>query len=47
MELFVGGKEIVNSYVELNDPFDQMERFRNQVKVRLCALWWGVAFKLS
>ncbi|KAI8897859.1 hypothetical protein BC833DRAFT_592077 [Globomyces pollinis-pini] len=29
-ECFVGTKEICNSYTELNDPFDQRERFEQQ-----------------
>ncbi len=32
-ELFINGKEIANAYSELNDPIDQMERFREQVKL--------------
>ncbi|KAM0675108.1 hypothetical protein GVAV_001450 [Gurleya vavrai] len=31
-ELFINGKEICNAYTELNDPFDQKERFEEQVK---------------
>ncbi|KAM0676677.1 lysyl-tRNA synthetase [Binucleata daphniae] len=31
-ELFINTKEICNAYTELNDPFDQKERFENQVK---------------
>ena len=31
-EFFVGGREIANGFSELNDPDDQAERFRNQVK---------------
>lgn len=31
-ELFIAGMEIANSYNELNDPFDQAERFRDQLK---------------
>lgn len=31
-ELFIGGMEIANSYNELNEPFDQKERFLEQVK---------------
>jgi lysyl-tRNA synthetase class 2 len=30
-ELIVNGKEICNAYTELNDPFDQKERFEQQV----------------
>ncbi|MGX3010977.1 lysine--tRNA ligase [Helicobacter sp. 23-1044] len=30
-ELFIGGKEISNGFSELNDPLDQMERFKAQV----------------
>lgn len=31
-ELFVAGMELSNSYNELNDPFDQAERFHEQLK---------------
>ena len=31
-ELFIGGMEIANSYNELNDPFDQAQRFNDQLK---------------
>ncbi len=31
-ELFIAGMEISNSYNELNDPFDQAERFREQLQ---------------
>ena len=31
-ELFVAGKEIANAYTELNDPFEQRERFLEQLK---------------
>ena len=31
-ELFIGGKEISNGFSELNDPLDQLERFKDQVK---------------
>lgn len=30
-ELFIGGKEISNGFSELNDPLDQLERFKAQV----------------
>lgn len=30
-ELFIGGKEIANGFSELNDPIDQLERFKMQV----------------
>ncbi|MDR2466256.1 MAG: lysine--tRNA ligase, partial [Prevotellaceae bacterium] len=33
-ELFVCGKEICNAYSELNDPIDQLERFREQAKLK-------------
>jgi lysyl-tRNA synthetase class 2 len=32
-ELFINGKEVANAYSELNDPIDQMERFREQIKL--------------
>lgn len=32
-ELFINGKEIANAYSELNDPIDQLERFREQMKL--------------
>lgn len=31
-ELFIAGMEIANSYNELNDPFDQAQRFHDQLK---------------
>ena len=33
-ELFIGGMEIANSFTELNDPIDQLERLNNQVELR-------------
>ncbi len=33
-ELFIGGAEIGNAFSELNDPLDQAERFKMQMKAR-------------
>ncbi|MGC8870435.1 MAG: lysine--tRNA ligase, partial [Brevinematia bacterium] len=33
-ELFIGGFEVSNAYTELNDPFDQKNRFDEQLKQR-------------
>ncbi|KAJ3092995.1 hypothetical protein HK102_013269 [Quaeritorhiza haematococci] len=33
-ELFVAGKELINAYDELNDPFEQRSRFAQQLKNR-------------
>lgn len=33
-ELYIAGFEIANAYSELNDPFDQKERFENQLKAK-------------
>ena len=33
-ELFVCGKELANAYSELNDPIDQLDRFKDQLKQR-------------
>ena len=33
-ELFISGKEFANAYTELNDPIDQLERFKDQIKER-------------
>ena len=32
-ELMINGKEIANAYSELNDPIDQLERFKDQLKL--------------
>jgi len=33
-EFFIAGKEIANGFNELNDPIDQLERFKAQVKAK-------------
>jgi len=33
-ELFIAGMELANSFSELNNPFDQAERFKHQVNAR-------------
>lgn len=33
-ELMITGKEIANAYSELNDPIDQLERFREQARLK-------------
>ena len=32
-ELMINGREIANAYSELNDPIDQMERFKDQLRL--------------
>jgi len=33
-EFFIYGRELGNAYSELNDPIDQLERFKDQIKLR-------------
>jgi len=33
-ESIIGGREMCNAFSELNDPFDQKQRFENQMKLR-------------
>jgi lysyl-tRNA synthetase class 2 len=33
-ELMVNGKELANAYTELNDPIDQLNRFKEQLKLK-------------
>ena len=38
-EGFMCGKEFCNAYTELNDPFEQRERFEEQVGPNLLIFW--------
>lgn len=52
-ELYIGGMEVANAYSELNDPVEQLERFKEQIKIDtetsenidedfVCALEYGM-----
>jgi lysyl-tRNA synthetase class 2 len=34
-EIFVNGHELANAYSELNDPIDQLERFKEEAKLKM------------
>jgi lysyl-tRNA synthetase class 2 len=44
-ELYVAGREIANAFSELNDPFEQRERFEAQVRMR--AEGWEEAHQID
>jgi lysyl-tRNA synthetase class 2 len=45
-EVYIAGREIANAFSELNDPFEQRERFEEQVRMRV-EEGWEVAHQID